>query len=992
MHLQILGLLTEPTWWYLNRVPPGGGVELTQTLRETLGVQSQLEFYFAGKPLDDYKHDDLVELWTTQPAHIVAKPVGSRQQSVPDTKLRLVTTSGPDAGRVFPLTRGDLSVGRASARAQVRDPWLSGHDFDVRLSSKGTWLAPVDTEPRLWNYGEAVISGSTSFELRRGPGRPLHAPRDPGDFEIAPGQPPSPPNLVLQVIGAAAPLLIGVVLMLVTGMWYFLLFSGVSVIIAAVLITQHRRSRSRYLANIEVSLEAAADSFRASVFSPDELIGAISNSGADPLDLDGLQTASPLLNIGTGIRKASIAHLQESERWQPFLSHRVNCVLRLEPGCQTVIVGDPTTRRPIENWLTAQIMRHTKATGTGFRVDDVHLGGRVLVEIIKDAAPAVNHDQHHLIFAQEIDQSVDANTTIVNLNTGTVDGAVTSTGLAPYGISRQTLRWLSKELLFDRPTERSQLEHLNLTERLLEGTAVHQLLTTVGVGKLGLSIDIVRDGPHVLITGTTGSGKSELLLTVLVGLAHRYAPCEMSLILLDFKGGSSFNVLKSLPHTMAVETNHVAASSFRSLEAIAAELYRRETLFAQHHVADFEAFRQAFPHRALPRLVVAIDELRILVDQNTEAATTLSRLAATGRSLGFHLIVATQRTQGAVNADIRANIGSTIALRTATEHDSWDVLGTADAFRISPKTPGRAYFKAGAEAPRLFHTARYTLDDEPIVLVPHQDNKTTETGETTDWDLVVNKLRQYAETLPRPQPVILPALTVNIDVAALRHRFGTDASNTPIGQVDDPSHCRQYPVALGMTGPTSDTLTLTASVAWVGAVDSGIEASLSVVCEHVLASNDHKILFEGRRLTASPSGWDRKISFETATGDVLKNVFDELSTRLASGLQTTLVITEWGSWVNALVTGSFQGFEERLIQVMRLFTPTLKVYVFGSRELAGGRLLAMIPDRFYIPKNSSAEHQLIWPTLRAIPPETGRAVLVTADHASGGYEVQLCRG
>lgn len=195
-----------------------------------------------------------------------------------------------------------------------------------------------------------------------------------------------------------------------------------------------------------------------------------------------------------------------------------------------------------------------------------------------------------------------------------------------------------------------------------------------------------------------------------------------------------------------------------------------------------------------------------------------------------------------------------------------------------------------------------------------------------------------------------------------------------------------------MTGPTSGSLTLTASVAWVGAVDSGIEASLSVVCEHVLASNDHKILFEGRRLTASPSGWDRKIPFETATGDVLKEIFDELSTRLASGLQTTLVITEWGSWVNALVTGSFQGFEERLIQVMRLFTPTLKVYVFGSRELAGGRLLAMIPDRFYIPKNSSAEHQLIWPTLRAIPPETGRAVLVTADHASGGYEVQLCRG
>ena len=115
---------------------------------------------------------------------------------------------------------------------------------------------------------------------------------------------------------------------------------------------------------------------------------------------------------------------------------------------------------------------------------------------------------------------------------------------------------------------------------------------------------------------------------------------------------------------MSVETNHVASTSFRSLDAIAAELHRREVLFADHSVPDYQEFRRSYPQIVLPRLVVAIDELRVLVNQNpTAAAETLARLAATGRSLGFHLVIATQRTQGAVSSDIRANIGA-ISLRT----------------------------------------------------------------------------------------------------------------------------------------------------------------------------------------------------------------------------------------------------------------------------------------------------------------------------------------
>ena len=102
-----------------------------------------------------------------------------------------------------------------------------------------------------------------------------------------------------------------------------------------------------------------------------------------------------------------------------------------------------------------------------------------------------------------------------------------------------------------------------------------------------------------------------------------------------------------------------------------------------------------------------------------------------------------------------------------------------------------------------------------------------------------------------------------------------------------------------------------------------------------------------------------------------------------------MVIADWGSWAQALVTGSFQSFEEHLIQLLRQYPTSLTVYAFGGRELAAGRLLGMIPDRFYLPKNSSPEHKMIWPKLVDMPSVTSRAVLVTAENPLAGWEVQL---
>lgn len=990
MLLQIFGLATSPTWWHLNRIPTNGGKQLATVLADSLPGAGQLEFYIDSHQLHHYSAEMLQTLWSDGIGRLVAKPSQAKARHMPTSRLQLLTADGPDAGRMFPLTRQNLSVGRAESQAQIRDPWLSAHDFDIRMSSDGTVISPSNDAPLLWESGQPYTSGSTSFQLQRGRGLPLTAPKDPGAFEIDPGQPPSPPNVVLQVIGAAAPLVIGIVLMVMTGMWYFLLFSGISVIVATVMIGQYRRNRKRFIGQIEDALVATAAAFQRSIFTPHQLTGALTAEAADPLSLQTSQPAEPVIYIGTIERKARMEQVQK-QRWDAYLSGSVAAILSLPAGKTTIIVGDHSSRRPVKNWCIAQMLRHHKATQTGLVIGNQLFGAYPTIVITDDVSSSPTDEQHSLVFTDYTSARADEDTTIIDLHAKTIDGVYEATQLDPVGIGAPTLTRIARELGLDQPADALSAFHLSLSESTMSQASTSALTTTVGAGSLGLTVDLVVDGPHLLITGTTGSGKSELLLTVLIGMIERYPPIEMSMILLDFKGGSSFNVLASLPHTMSVETNHVAASSFRSLDAIAAELYRREVLFANHQVADYHTFRRHYPDAVLPRLVVAIDELRVLVDDNPDAAATLARLAATGRSLGFHLIIATQRTQGAVNADIRANIGSVIALRTATEHDSWDVLSTGEAFRISSATPGRAYFKAGAEQPRLFQTSRYLLDDEPVVVLPNDQHVSDQLQLTTDWSGLVNELRRRAAVHPVADPVILPPLPGEVSSNALQTRYQLASQYAVVGLVDDPKNCRQYPVVLGTASANPGLTVLTESVAWIGASGSGIAAASEVVCRYVSNLSANTVFLDGGELAGDANGWDYYLHVSDAGPDVLQRLTRWIDNLVSEQQTTNVVITDWGSWVTQMVTGSFQGFEDILIHLLRQYSSSLTVYVFGARELAGGRMIAMIPDRFYLPMNSSPEHRMIWPKLLAVPSLPSRGVFVTAEHPTGGLAVQLVK-
>lgn len=228
---------------------------------------------------------------------------------------------------------------------------------------------------------------------------------------------------------------------------------------------------------------------------------------------------------------------------------------------------------------------------------------------------------------------------------------------------------------------------------------------TAVVGARGGSVhrlDLGRDGPHVLVGGTTGSGKSEFLRTLVTGLALDSPPERLSLLLVDFKGGAAFGPCASLPHVVGLVTDLDGHLVGRVLTSLRAELRRRERVLAAAGASDVDGLPAA---RALPRLVVVVDELRALVEELPEVVGGLVRLAAQGRSLGIHLVLATQRPAGTLTPEIRANVDLRVAFRVRDRADSLDVLEAPDAVDIPPEAPGRALARGGDASLVPFRTA-----------------------------------------------------------------------------------------------------------------------------------------------------------------------------------------------------------------------------------------------------------------------------------------------
>ncbi|MEN2736823.1 type VII secretion protein EssC [Microbacterium sp. X-17] len=231
-------------------------------------------------------------------------------------------------------------------------------------------------------------------------------------------------------------------------------------------------------------------------------------------------------------------------------------------------------------------------------------------------------------------------------------------------------------------------------------------------------------GPHALVGGTTGSGKSEFLTTYLIGLAINFSPEDVGMLIIDWKGGGIANTLDRLPQFMGAITNLDGAGTARALASIKAELDKRQREFAVYGVNSINAYMTLYkqrhdpkpevnyPTKPLPHLVLVSDEFAELKANVPEFLDELTSVARIGRSLGVHLILATQKPSGVVNDQIEANSTSKIALKMAGEQDSNELLKTTDAAHIT--NPGRGYLKVGQnEVYELFQSGYAGVPYDP---------------------------------------------------------------------------------------------------------------------------------------------------------------------------------------------------------------------------------------------------------------------------------------
>lgn len=243
-----------------------------------------------------------------------------------------------------------------------------------------------------------------------------------------------------------------------------------------------------------------------------------------------------------------------------------------------------------------------------------------------------------------------------------------------------------------------------------------------------------HDGPHGIIAGKTGAGKSELLQSIITAVAATHSPDWAQFMLIDFKGGASLRIFESLPHTVGLVTDlQDGRAAERAIIAMKSEIRRRKDLLNRANVQDIKNYRN-LPRQpeTLANLLIVIDEFDAMVKEQPGFVNELITVVKQGRSLGVHLLVATQQPSVAVKDEIKGQLQYWIALRLGSANDSREMLQRPDAYYLPGEVPGRAYIRIGTQL-KLFQAARVSapfqarIDDDQTDDIVDLDSMTGET-------------------------------------------------------------------------------------------------------------------------------------------------------------------------------------------------------------------------------------------------------------------------
>lgn len=373
-------------------------------------------------------------------------------------------------------------------------------------------------------------------------------------------------------------------------------------------------------------------------------------------------------------------------------------------------------------------------------------------------------------------------------------------------------------------------EDLDLGARWKEAQVFRSMAAPIGVDRrneivyLDTGDGSGAHGPHGLVAGTTGSGKSELLQTYILSMASLYHPYDVGFLLIDFKGGGMANQFRALPHLLSSITNIDGREIDRSLRSIKAELVRRQEIFAAagvNHINDYiKRCKKGEVSTPLPHLIIIVDEFAELKSEFPDFMKELISAARIGRTLGVHLILATQKPSGVVDAQIWANSRFRLCLKVQTKEDSNEVLKSPLASEI--KEPGRAYFQVGNN--EIFELFQSAYGGAPVPDVETAGSRTYEISAVTPWgkrelvysnrisgqhreavsqlQAMVDRIGRYCaqEHIQRLPGICLPPLPDTLELSDLVQPAPAAAVRVSVGWLDDPDQQRQEPLVLDLTG------------------------------------------------------------------------------------------------------------------------------------------------------------------------------------------------
>lgn len=396
---------------------------------------------------------------------------------------------------------------------------------------------------------------------------------------------------------------------------------------------------------------------------------------------------------------------------------------------------------------------------------------------------------------------------------------------------------LPKMITFLEMFNVGKIEHLNILSRWNENDPTKTLEAQVGVDTIGdpfkLDLHEKYHGPHGLVAGMTGSGKSEFIMTYILSLAINYHPNEVAFVLIDYKGGGMAKTFETLPHTAGIITNLDGAAINRSLISIQSELRRRQAIFAEASKASGvsnidiykyqKMFREGSVSEPLQHLFIISDEFAELKTQQPEFMTQLVSAARIGRSLGVHLILATQKPSGVVDDQIWSNAKFKACLKVQDKADSMDMLKRPEAAEL--QDTGRFYLQVGYN--ELFKLGQsawsgapyYPSDkveiniDDSIDVVDNVGRiiGTARLNKSKNFDKPkkqVDAITEYLSELAEQEnikvrPLWLDPIPSVIYVDSLKEKYSyqpvLNIINPVIGEYDDPMNQRQALLTLPLT-------------------------------------------------------------------------------------------------------------------------------------------------------------------------------------------------